>query len=50
MLPAMSRQLPPMLTPAPSGPPYVPDVHDSTPDVGSWPIKLKATGLLNQPL
>ena len=40
--PALSVQEPVTAAAAPSGPPYVPDVHDATPDAPSSPEKLNA--------
>jgi hypothetical protein len=47
--PALSVQEPVTEAAAPSGPPYVPEVHDATPDAPSSPVKLNATGLVYQP-
>jgi hypothetical protein len=49
VFPALSVQEPVTAAAAPSGPPYVPDVHDATPDAPSSPEKLNGTGLVSQP-
>jgi len=48
-LPALSVHDPETVTSPPSGPPYVPEVQDATPDAPSSPEKLKLTGLVYQP-
>ena len=50
VFPALSRHDPDTVTSGPSGPEYVPDVHDATPEAPSSPVKLKLTGLVYQPL
>jgi hypothetical protein len=49
VLPAVSVHEPETVTAPPSGPLYVADVHDATPDVPSSPVKLNETGFVYQP-
>ena len=49
VLPALSVHDPVTAAEAPSGPLYVPEVHDATPEVPSSPSKLNETGLVYQP-
>src|SRR6188472_3825882 len=48
-LPALSVHDPDTVTSPPSGPPYVPEVHDATPDAPSSPVNVKLTGLVYHP-
>jgi hypothetical protein len=49
VLPALSVQEPETVTFPPSGPLYVPDVQDATPDPPSSPVKLNETGFVYHP-
>jgi hypothetical protein len=50
VLPALSVHEPETVTFPPSGPLYVPDVQDATPDPPSSPVKLNETGFVYHPL
>ena len=49
VLPALSVHEPETEMSPPSGPLYVPDVHEATPEAPSSPVKLKLTGLVYHP-
>ena len=49
VFPAPSVQDPVSFTPVPSGPEYVPAVHELMPEGPPSPLKLAATGLVYQP-